>query len=161
MIRIFLFGFAVITILSCQGSLHDYSKQEKEIKAFLDNYARLLQNAKFDSVALLYVDSGFISSGYGQINVQGIDSIKASYSRLPKITNDFRWENTRIKLLSQDAALVTSLFYWHDKDSPDTTKTSYSGVYLKSNTGWKIMHEHESLDLEVLRKMFKQSDQGQ
>src|SRR6516164_4042476 len=121
MLKLIVFIMALITAISCRNSPSLYSKQEKEVEVFLENYKHLLQNAKFDSVALLYTDTGFISIGNGQMTIQNMDSIKAQYSRYPKVANDFRWENTRVNILSKDAALVNSTFYWHDLSSPDTT----------------------------------------
>jgi hypothetical protein len=149
----------MIIAVSCKNSPASYLKEKKEIQVFLNNYKQLLQSAKFDSVALLYVDTGFISIGAGEMAIQNIDSIKAFYSRFPKTQNDFRWDNTRIDILSKNAALVNSLFYWHDKDSPDTTKFSYTGVFFKTNNDWKIMNEHESIDIVTLTKLIKKSEQ--
>jgi hypothetical protein len=153
----FTFAFAV----SCSYSTSSYFKEKKEIEVFLDDYKKLLQNAKFDSVALLYVDTGFISIGNGNMTIENIDSIKAFYSRFPKVQSEFRWENVRIDILKNDAALVNCHFYWHDKDSPDTTKSSYTGVFLKINNRWKIKNEHESLDFATLSRLIKKSEQKQ
>ena len=150
--------FLVTFSLSCQNSATPFHEERKEVEDFLGIYKQLLQNAKFDSVALLYVDTGFVSLADGKKEVQTIDSVKAFYSRLPKILNDFRWEDTRIDILSKKAALVTSFFYWLDKNSPDTTKQSYTGVFLKTDKGWKIMHEHESLDIATMVKIIKNSE---
>lgn len=137
-----------------------YQQEKKEIESFLSNYKRLLQNAKLDSVALLYVDTGFISVGNGQIEIQTIDSIKSFYSRMPKILNDFRWGNTRIDVLCKNSALVTSFFYWHNKNELDTIKQSYTGVFIKKDNDWKIMHEHESLDILTMSKIIKDSERN-
>ncbi len=150
-----------VVILSCKNSPPSYTKEKKEVEVFLDNYKHLLQNANFDSVAMLYVDTGFVSIGSGAMTIQNIDSVKAFYARFPKILNDFRWENTRIDILSKDAALVNSFYYWHDKNSPDTTKFSYTGVFLKTNNGWKITNEHESIDVATLTKLIRNSGQKQ
>jgi hypothetical protein len=156
--KLFTFSMIIVFAVACKNSSPLYSEEKKEVEVFLDNYKQLLQNAKFDSVALLYVDTGFISIGGGDMAIQKIDSIKAFYSRFPKVQNDFRWENTRIDILSKNAALVNSLFYWHDKNSPDTTKFSYTGVFFKANNGWKIMNEHESIDVATLTKLIKRSE---
>ena len=150
-----------IIITSCKNNAEKYHEEKNQIESFLDNYKHLLREAKFDSVALLYVDTGFVSSGNGEMAIQNIDSIKAFYSRFPKIQNDFRWDNTRIDILSKDAALVNSFFYWHDKNSPDTTKSSYTGVFYKTNNGWKIMSEHESIDIATLTKLIKKAEHKQ
>ena len=151
----------IIVTGSCERTTESYSKENKEIQVFLDNYKRLLRNAKFDSVALLYVDTGFVSMVNGEMAIRNIDSIKAFYASFPKVQNDFRWENTRIDVLSKNAALVNSLFYWHDKDSPDTTKSAYTGVFIKTNNHWKIVNEHESIDIATLTRLIKKSEQKQ
>ncbi len=153
------FALIIVITFSCKESSQPYSKEKKEVEVFLDNYKKLLRNAKFDSVALLYVDTGFVSNGHGEMATQNIDSIKAFYSRFPKVKNDFTWANTRIDILSKNTALVNSFFYWHDKNSPDTIKNSYTGVYIKKNNAWKIMNEHESIDLETLTKLIKKSEE--
>ncbi len=157
--KILALSMLAVVYFSCGISASSYPKEKKEVEVFLDHYKQLLQNAKFDSVALLYVDTGFISLGNGEKAIQTIDTIKAFYSRFPKIPNDFHWENTRIDILSKGTALVTSFFYWHDKNSPDTTKMSYTGVFLKKNSNWKIMHEHESLDVATMTKIIQSSQQ--
>lgn len=159
--KLLVFPIIIAGTFSCKNSTPLYSKEKKEVERFLEKYKQLLQNAKFDSVALLYVDTGFISIGGGDMSIQKIDSIKAFYSRFPKTQNDFQWVNTRIDLLSKNAALVNSLFYWHDKNSPDTTKFSYTGVFFKTNNGWKIMNEHESIDVATLTELIKKSEQPQ
>lgn len=161
MMKLLSLSMFLAICISCKYSPPSYSKEESEVEIFLNKYKQLLQNAKFDSVALLYVDTGFISIGNGDIAIQNLDSIKAFYSRFPKIQNDFRWENTRIDILSPETALVNSLFYWHDKDSPDTTKSSYTGVFFKINNGWKIKNEHESIDFATLTKIIMKSEQKQ
>jgi len=87
--------FSFISECCGQKSSVGYDKEKKEIESFMSNYKRLLQNAKFDSVALLYVDTGCIFMGNGQIDIQTIDSIKSSYGRMSKEPNDFRWENNK------------------------------------------------------------------
>ena len=159
--KLLTFSMIIGVAVSCKNSSPLYSEEKKEVEVFLEKYKQLLQNAKFDSVALLYVDAGFISIGGGDMAIQNIDSIKAFYSRFPKIQNDFRWENTRIDVLSKNAALINSLFYWHDKNSPDTTKFSYTGVFIKPQNVWKIMNEHESIDVATLTKLIKSSEQKQ
>ncbi len=157
--KILLTGTLLIMIaISCKNSPSSYSDERKEIQAFLDNYKQLLRNAKFDSVALLYVDTGFISNGNATMAIQNIDTIKAFYSRFPKVQNDFTWTNTRIDILSNQAALVNSLFLWHDKNATDTSKLSYTGIFVKLNNTWKIMSEHESIDAAALMKQIQESE---
>jgi hypothetical protein len=153
------FGLAFTFIFSCsQNTSQSYQTETKEIQDFLNNYKRLLQKAKFDSVALLYVDTGFVSLGSGAKDVSSLDTLKSFYSRFPKIENDFYWDDVRIDILNKNAALVTAFFYWHDKGSPDTTKQSYTGVYVKHANQWKIMHEHESVDFMTVAKIIKDSE---
>jgi len=149
----------LLIVGSCkQNADSSYAQEKSEIENFMTHYKQLLQKAKFDSVALLYVDTGFVSLGNGQMLVQNIDSIKALYARMPKIENDFYWAKTRIDVLSKDAALVTSFFYWHDKNGSDTTKECYTGLFVKSGPTWKILHEHESLDVETIAKLIRKSE---
>jgi ketosteroid isomerase-like protein len=137
-----------------------YKEEKVEIENFMNNYKRLLQNAKFDSVALLYVDTGFVLLGNGQMDIQIMDSIKASYARMPKTPNDFSWEKMRIDILSKRSAFVTSFFYWDDKNKADAIKQSYTGVFIKTDNGWKIIHEHESLDVATMTKIIKESEKN-
>ncbi len=154
--NILVLMLSFLVFISCQESKKTFSKENEEIEAFLTQYKNLLKATKFDSVALLYVDSGFVSLADGKREVQTIDTVKAFYSRFPKTPNDFRWEKTRIDILSENAALVTGFFYWEDRNSPDTIKQSYTGVYVKTEKGWKIKHEHESLDFATIAKIISQ-----
>lgn len=156
--KVLAFAIVIMIMFACKESETSYAKEKKEVQDFLNNYKVLLRDAKFDSVALLYVDSGFVSNGQGEMATQNKDSIKAFYARFPKVKNDFMWKNTRIDILDKNVALVNSLFLWHDKGSSDTIKNSYTGVYIKKNNVWKIKSEHESIDTETFVKLIKESE---
>ena len=114
-----------------------------EIQRFMDDYAVKLVN-KTETVGELYYDSGVVFSGFGRNTFLPFDTIKLMYQRRPKTMDYFKWEDMKIDPLNENLALVTSFFYEHYIGRPDTSRLSYTGLFIRTPTGWKIKHEHES-----------------
>lgn len=114
-----------------------------EVRAFMDDIAHRLVN-DMESVGNLYYDSGVVFSGHGNHLFFPIDSVKLMYRERPKTMDYFVWSDVWVEPIGENTALVTSLFHQHLKDEPDTTRFAYTGLLVKTKSGWKIKHEHES-----------------
>lgn len=135
----------LVSMLGCAAkkSPLDKSKTKAEVQKFMDDYAVMLKD-QIENVGNLYYDSGAVMTFQGRSQFRVLDSLKSSYAKRPKTLKYFRWEGTRVDVLTEDAALVTAYFYWHSSRMADTAKFSYTGLLIKTPNGWKIKHEHES-----------------
>jgi ketosteroid isomerase-like protein len=109
-----------------------------EITIFMDAYARMLRERDLDGMANLYADSASLSL-QGNNQMLSLDSIRAMYQKSSRERIAFRWEDLRIQAMGGLTVLVTAHFYWND-DGP----AAYTGVFIKTEQGWRITHEHES-----------------
>lgn len=112
---------------------------KQELTQFMDAYANWLRTRDFEKIAAAYYDSGVVLSGHGASDFTPYDSILPMYQKQSTEPLMFTWEDIRIDPLSNDLALITARFNWNNSKG-----NSYTGVYIRTNSGWKIKHEHES-----------------
>ena len=148
-----LFGlcqvFALTYCYSCSTKTEMFS-QTDEIRTFMNRYADLLKQGNGDSVASLLVDTNYVYTVNGDVQTTNSDSIRAMYARLPLRVEEFRWSDVKITILAPNSALVTAYFHARNKNDSVTIKEAYTGVLVKDNKFWKILHEHQSFDVNTL-----------
>jgi ketosteroid isomerase-like protein len=134
-----LLGAVVYVMLACvKPSAANERSTIDDVRAFMANYDRMLQERDMEGIADLYADSALLSI-QGTSQMLSRDSIRAMYIKSSREPIDFRWEDIRIQPMNANVVLVTTVFYWGG-DGP----SSYTGVFLKTENGWRITHEHES-----------------
>jgi len=139
---------ALACCYSC-GTKTEMPNQVDEIRTFMNRYADLMKQGNGDSVASLLVDTSYVYTVNGEIQTINSDSIKAIYARSPLRVEEFRWSDVKITILAPNSALVTAYFHARNKKNSVTIKEAYTGVLVKENRSWKILHEHQSFDVNT------------
>jgi ketosteroid isomerase-like protein len=150
--KIIFIGLA-ISFLACKqpNGILEKIKNADEIKIFYVGYEKAITTANYQHLAELYSDRGAIITAHGRTMALSPDSIRLIYTKETMSGSDFRFEKLDVELLGDSSAMVNAVAHRHIKGHADTSRIFYTAVLLKSATGWKIRHEHESPDINTMK----------
>ena len=100
-----------------------------DIEGYMDGYDR--------SPDTVFVSGDRINRGWQMV----LDRYRKSYDSREKM-GVLTFSDVEITVLSKDAALV--LGRWHLKRANDEPHGTFTLLFRKTKTGWKIVHDHTS-----------------
>lgn len=141
MIRISVYLFLSIAWIAMALS------QEQEIRAVLDKQVQAWNNGDMEgymdgywkSDSLLFTSGGNIQRGWQAT----LEKYKKGYSTKAKM-GTLRFSQLEIYLLSQESAWVFG--HWELEREKDHPQGVFTLVFKKCSGGWKIVHDHTSVE---------------
>lgn len=101
-------------------------------------------NGNLDGFMSLYDSSATFMFSTGPV---GLDKMRANYERGffkdGKPLQQLRFEDLVVRRLGKDHALLTGKFVLYGNNLPDR-KGIYTLIFVRRNSGWKILHDHSS-----------------
>jgi hypothetical protein len=122
---------------------NDFARVEREVKEFYDSYGEDLRRHRREEIANRYDPRGIYFMGQGNKRLETFEATKNRYLTKWKGPKSFEWKDISIEVLSPDAAVVVGRFEWQ-AESGDAFLYSYTGLLVKTSTGWRIRVEDES-----------------
>jgi len=147
---------AVIILLATIGFGNLHSQQEKSIRAVLDSQAVAwnrgdiegYMHGYWNSDSLLFTSSGNVRRGYAAT----LEKYKKSYDTKAKM-GTLKFSDLALTLLSPDAAWVFG--HWELRRKNDRPGGVFTLILRKFPEGWKIIHDHTSVEASKKTKSQK------
>jgi len=116
---------AVRAVLNAQAAAWNRG----DLETYMDGYAR--------SPDTVFVSGDRVTRGWQTV----LERYKKAYDSRDKM-GVLTFSDVEITILSKDAAIV--LGRWHLQRSKDEPHGRFTLLFRKTNTGWKIVHDHTS-----------------
>jgi hypothetical protein len=120
------------------------SETERSVRAFYDDYAEDLRQARREAIADRYDRRGAYLMGNGSKSLTAFEQIKDRYMTKWSGPKSFEWKDLSVDVLSKDAAAVLARFEWTTA-AGKSLNFSYTGVLVKRDGKWRIRVEDESI----------------
>jgi ketosteroid isomerase-like protein len=142
---------ALLLVLTnaCAGSCGQRSQAKDSIEAVLDRQCAAWNRGDLDEFMSGYQRSQDTSYTSGGTEVWGYDSLRDRYQKKYGASREsmgkLRFSNLRVLKLGSKNALVIG--HWHlELQNPPALDGIFSLVFVKTGDGWKIMHDHTSVE---------------
>jgi ketosteroid isomerase-like protein len=144
-------GILIVLLWAGCDAFQDSSSMKGEIQNRVKQFAQAAQTDVNGMLAMYDQGSGTVSIGNGHLE-RGMEAIrKNADTTLVALLGKYKYDlgSIEVTALGRDYALAVTPFVM--KEQPETpfsrqVKGVSSSVWRKTTEGWKIIHEHESLE---------------
>ncbi|MUP44518.1 DUF3225 domain-containing protein [Gramella sp. BOM4] len=152
-----IFGIILFCFLQCgivlgqkndqSEAFKEYPEAKKEVKQALDDIETYIRNNEMDKLIEMHAyGPKFTEFKPGEMRTGSKENEEFERGFLGSITEveDWNWQDLKIAIFGGDVASVTfhSDFKFKTGEDPHHFKTQGMLLFIKTDEGWKITHEH-------------------